>query len=389
MSEADAVPRNRTRKKLLMILALFFLIGGAVAAWHWLTIGQYKAFTDDAYVNGNLVRITARSEGTVVSISADEMDPVHQGQVLVMLEDSDARAALDQAKATLAESVRRTAQLLSQADQQRAVVKLREKELELAKDIERRRVAMADQRLGPEEQARQAKLNADIAAATLEVARRELDTTEALIHNTPLARQPAVLEAEARLRSAWLDWARSRIPAPISGYVAKRTVQLGQRVKPEDALMAVVPLEQLWVDANFKEDQITHLRLGQPVTLTADVYGDGVVYHGKVQGIGMGTGAAFALLPAQNASGNWIKVVQRLPVRIALERSELTQHPLRLGLSMRVTVDTHQRDGTVLAALPMATPFTTPVYDRGGDPLDGVIDGIVKANAPLPAAKTP
>jgi membrane fusion protein (multidrug efflux system) len=390
MSEAEVVPpANNKRKRLLLILALCFIAGGAVAGWHWLTIGQYREFTDDAYVDGNLVRITARSEGTVVSIGADEMDPVRQGQVLVTLEDSDARAALDQAKATLAETVRRSTQLLAQAEQQRAVVGLREKELELAKDTERRRTALADQKLAPEEQARQAKLNAEIAAANLEVARRELNTTEALIQNTPVARQPAVLEAEARLRGAWLDWARSRLPAPVSGYVAKRTVQLGQRVKPEDALMAVVPLEQLWVDANFKEDQLTHLRLGQPVTLTADVYGDDVVYHGQVQGIGMGTGAAFALLPAQNASGNWIKIVQRLPVRIRLDRNELAQHPLRLGLSMRVTVDTRRRDGTVLAALPMAEPFTTPVYDPSDDPLDGVIDGIIKANAALPAAKTP
>ena len=389
MSEAEVVLPGNRRRRLLVILVLIFLGAGALAGWHWVTVGRYREFTDDAYVDGNLVRITARSEGTVVSISADEMDPVRQGQMLVSLEDSDARAALDQAKATLAETVRRTDQLLAQAEQQRAVVDLREKQLELAEDTERRRVALAAQKLGPEEQARQSRLNAEIAAANLEVSRRELATTEALIQHTPLARQPAVLEAEARLRSAYLDWTRCRLPAPVSGYVAKRTVQLGQRVKPEDALMAVVPLDQLWVDANFKEDQLTHLRLGQAVTLTADLYGDDVVYHGKVQGIGMGTGAAFALLPAQNASGNWIKIVQRLPVRIQLDRNELLQHPLRLGLSMRVTVDTHQRDGIVLAALPMAKPFSTPVYDPGDDPLEGVIDGIIKANAAAPAIKAP
>jgi membrane fusion protein (multidrug efflux system) len=389
MNEANAVSPANKRRKLLLILVVVFLAGGAAAGWRWLTVGRYQEFTDDAYVDGNLVRITARSEGTVVSINTDEMDPVRQGQVLVSLEDSDARAALDRAKATLAETVRKATQLLAEADQQRAVVTLREKELELAKDSERRRSALAKQKLGPEEQARQARINTEIAAANLEVAKRQLTTTEALIQHTPVMRQPAVLEAEARLRSAYLDWTRSRVPAPVSGYVAKRTVQLGQRVKPEDVLMAVVPLEQLWVDANFKEDQLAHLRLGQPVTLTADLYGDDVVYHGKVQGIGMGTGAAFALLPAQNASGNWIKIVQRLPVRIQLDRNELTQHPLRLGLSMRVTVDTHQRDGTVLAALPMSQPFSTPVYDPGDDPLDGVIDGIIKANAALPAAKAP
>ncbi len=383
MTEADASPPASKRKTLLLILLLIFLVAGGGFAGYWLTVGQYRESTDDAYVGGNVVQITPRSEGTVVSIHAEEMDPVRQGQTLVTLEDSGPRASLDQAKAELAEAVRKAAQLLAQARQQRALITLRERQLALVKDSERRRVALADQKLAPEEQAQQAKLSTDIAAANLEVARRELATTETLIQDTPLSRQPTVMLAEARLRSAYLDWARARIPAPVTGYIAKRAVQLGQRVKPEDALMAVVPLDQLWVDANFKEDQLTHLRLGQPVKLRADLYGDDVVFHGKIEGIAMGTGAAFALLPAQNASGNWIKIVQRVPVRIALDRNELAQHPLRLGLSMRVEVDTHQRDGAVLAKLPsMQAPFTTPVYNAGGQRVDEMIDDIVRTNSP-------
>ena len=383
MTEADASPPASKRKTLLLILLLIFLVAGGGFAGYWLTVGQYRESTDDAYVGGNVVQITPRSEGTVVSIHAEEMDPVRQGQTLVTLEDSGPRASLDQAKAELAEAVRKAAQLLAQARQQRALITLRERQLALVKDSERRRVALADQKLAPEEQAQQAKLSTDIAAANLEVARRELATTETLIQDTPLSRQPTVMLAEARLRSAYLDWARARIPAPVTGYIAKRAVQLGQRVKPEDALMAVVPLDQLWVDANFKEDQLTHLRLGQPVKLRADLYGDDVVFHGKIEGIAMGTGAAFALLPAQNASGNWIKIVQRVPVRIALDRNELAQHPLRLGLSMRVEVDTHQRDGAVLAKLPsMQAPFTTPVYNAGDQRVDEMIDDIVRTNSP-------
>jgi membrane fusion protein (multidrug efflux system) len=388
MTEADASPPANKRKTLLLILVLIFAAAGAIAVWHWLTVGQYRETTDDAYVGGNVVEITPRSDGTVVSIHADEMDPVQQGQTLVTLENSDARAGLNQAKAVLAEVVRQTAQLQAQAKQQRAVITLREKELELVQDTERRRIALAGQKLAPEEQAQQAKISTDIAAANLEVARRQLNTTETLIQNTPLAQQPAVLQAEARLRSAYLAWGRARIPAPVSGYVAKRAVQLGQRVKPEDALMALVPIDQFWVDANFKEDQLTHLRLGQPVTLTADLYGSDVVFHGKVQGIAMGTGAAFALLPAQNASGNWIKIVQRVPVRIALDRNELLEHPLRLGLSMRVAVDTHERGGAVLVAA-TPKPSSTPVYDPANDAIDKMIADIVSANSAVPAETKP
>jgi len=382
MSEPLAPSSPSKRKPLLLVLLMIFLLTGAGFAWRWLAVGQYRESTDDAYVSGNVVQITARGEGTVTTIHADEMDPVRQGQPLVSLADADARAALDQATAELAGAVRQAVQLLAQAKQQRAVIALREKELALVRDAERRREALASQKLAPEEQAQQARISADIAAANLEVARRELTTTEALIQQTPSARQPAVLRAKAHLRAAYLDWARTQIPAPVAGYVAKRAVQLGQRVKPGDVLMAVVPLEQLWVDANFKEDQLAHLRLGQPVKLTADLYGNDMVFHGKIQGIAMGTGAAFALLPAQNASGNWIKIVQRVPVRIALDRNELAQHPLRLGLSMRVEADTHERGGAVLAAVPPAqAPFATSVYEPADQLIDKLSDEIVRANS--------
>ncbi|MEJ2553420.1 MAG: efflux RND transporter periplasmic adaptor subunit [Gammaproteobacteria bacterium] len=201
-----------------------------------------------------------------------------------------------------------------------------------------------------------------------------------MIQNTPIERQPMVVRAEARLRDAYLEWTHMRIPAPVSGYVAKSPGQLGQRVEPGDDLMALVPIDQLWVDANFKEDQLANLRLGQPVKLTADLYGGDVVFHGKVQGIAMGTGAAFALLPAQNASGNWIKIVQRVPVRIALDRKELRAHPLRLGLSMRVQVDTHDRSGAVLVSTPPA-PSKTPVYDTTDQAVDKMIETIVSTNS--------
>jgi membrane fusion protein (multidrug efflux system) len=377
MSEAADSPRATKRRSLLLILVLIFVLVGGGFVWRWLLVGQYRETTDNAYVGGNVVQIMPRTAGTVIAIYADDMDPVRQGQPLVALEDADARAALAQAKAELAEAVRHAAQLMAQSRQQRALIDQREKELALAKDTERRRTALSAKNLAPEEEAQHAKIAAEIAVANLKVARRELATTEALIQHTPVGRQPMVLRAEARLRGTYLAWERTLIPTPVSGYVAKCPVQLGQRVEPGDALMAVVPIDDLWVDANFKEDQVANLRLGQSVTLTADLYGNDVVFHGKVQGIAMGTGSAFALLPAQNASGNWIKIV-----RIALDQNELRQHPLRLGLSMRVAVDTHDRSGAVLASLRSA-PAKTPVYDEGERKVDKMIAAIVAANSNL------
>jgi len=317
-----------------------------------------------------------------VTIHADEMDQVIQGQPLVTLDDADSRAALAAARAELASAVRDSVRLTAQASELRAMITLRERELALAKDVERRRNSLSRQKLTPEEEAQQSRISVGIAAANVEVAHRNLAATEALIQDGPIMQQPAVQRAAAALRTAYLDYANSRIPAPIGGYVAKRSVQLGERVEPGEALMAIVPLDRLWVEANFKESQLTNLRIDQPVTLTADLYGDAVEFHGRIEGIAMGTGSAFALLPAQNASGNWIKIVQRVPVRIALDSQELAQHPLRLGLSMRVTVDTHTRDGAVLAAMPpQKAPLATPVFEGLDQSVDEMIKDIVRANS--------
>ena len=383
MSDADS-EQNSKRKPALLILGLALLLIGAIIGWRWYSIGQFHATTDNAYVGGYVIAITPRSEGAVVAIHADEMSPVQQGQVLVSLGDASAKANLAQAKAELADAVRQAVKLSAQAEQLKALITLRDRELILARDIEKRRQALAAQHLGPEEDAQHAHLSAEVAAANLEVAKRDLATTEALLQHTPLDKQPTVLRAEAQLRAAYLDWSYTQIPAPVSGYIAKRSVQLGQTVKVGETLMALVPLEQVWVDANFKEDQLTYLHIGQPVTLTADLYGNAVEFHGKVEGIAIGTGSAFALLPAQNASGNWIKVVQRVPVRIALDPSELAQHPLRIGLSMRVDVDTHDRSGPVLSSSNALAAVTTPVYNPPEQAVEKMIDEIVRANSTRP-----
>jgi membrane fusion protein (multidrug efflux system) len=217
------------------------------------------------------------------------------------------------------------------------------------------------------------------AQASLNAAQQELQSNRSLTANTTIASHPNVLAAAARVRDSYINYARNTMPAPVTGYVAKRSVQVGQRVSPGNPLMAIVPLNSVWVDANFKEVQLTHMRIGQPVELTADVYGSNVVFHGKVIGFSAGTGSAFSLLPAQNATGNWIKVVQRLPVRIGLDPQELEKHPLRIGLSMNADVSIKDENGGQLAATPN-TVYQTDVFAKYGDQADAEIARIIEAN---------
>jgi membrane fusion protein (multidrug efflux system) len=231
------------------------------------------------------------------------------------------------------------------------------------------------------EELQHARAALSTANAALAAGRQELEANRARVDRTTLRNHPDVLAAAAQLHDAYLELARTELPAPVSGYVAKRAVQLGQRVSPGAPLMAIVPLDQVWVDANFKEPQLADMRVGQAVTLKSDLYGRRIVYHGTVAGFGAGTGSAFALLPAQNATGNWIKIVQRVPVRIAVDPQELGAHPLQIGLSMQVEVDTHQRDGVRLPQLAQAAPaYSTDVYRAAGDVAERRIASIIAAN---------
>lgn len=215
----------------------------------------------------------------------------------------------------------------------------------------------------------------------MEAAREQLSSNQSLTQGVPVQENPNVLAAAAKVREAYLAERRTALPAPVDGYVARRTVQLGQRVAPGAALMTIVPLSHVWVDANFKENQLRNLRLGQPAKLTADLYGKKVEYTGTVAGLGVGTGSAFALLPAQNATGNWIKVVQRVPVRIALDAAQVQEHPLRVGLSMDVTVNTQQRDGALLAGAPRTDPVAqTNVYGGLDQGAHAEVARIIAAN---------
>jgi len=385
--KAAATPTNGRRKRLLWLLFGLFLAVGVGYGIYWALVGRYVESTDDAYVAGNLVPITPQVYGTVLSIDADNTDYVKAGQTLVGLDPADSRIALEQAEAALARSVRQVRNLMATTAQIEASVALRKTDLARAREDLARRAPLAGSGALPAEELQHARDAVASSKAALDVAERQLVAHRTLIDHTTVETHPDVQSAAARVRAAYLAYARTVLPAPVSGIVDKRNVQVGQRVSPGMPLMAVIPLDQLWVDANFKEEQLLDLRVGQPATLTADVYGGEVKFHGRVAGFGAGTGSAFALLPPQNATGNWIKVVQRVPVRIALEPAEVARHPLRIGLSMQVDVDTRQRGGAFQPKSTSTGPaYRTKVFHSLTELADQRIAAIIAANGGNAAA---
>jgi len=372
----------RKRKVMLLVLVVVVLLAGAgVWAYHEF-IGRFNESTDDAYVNGNVVEITPLVTGTVVSIGADDGDLVHEGQVLVNFDPNDAEVGLQSAQAKLARTVRQVRGLYSNVDGMKAQVNAQQAEVQKAQDNYNRRKNLAAGGAISQEELSHARDDLTSAQNALANAKQQLKTTSALVDDTVVSSHPDVMQAAAELRQAYLTNARSTLIAPVTGYVAKRTVQLGQRVQPGTALMAVIPLDQLWIDANFKETQLRDMRIGQPVDIEADIYGSSVKYSGTVDSLGAGTGSAFALLPAQNATGNWIKIVQRVPVRIHVNAEELAKHPLRVGLSTNVEVNLHDQSGPVLAQQPpQKASFSTNVYDQQLAEADAMIAQLIHDNS--------
>lgn len=385
--EAPAsAPSGNTRKRWLMLVAGAFALAAIAYGTYWALALRYIQSTDDAYVSGNIVQITPQISGTVVAVDADDTQFVKAGQTLVQLDQADAKIALDEADAQLAKSVREVRNLFATTAQQQASVSIRQSELDRATDDLARRDRLATSGAISAEEQHHARDAVDSAKAALIAAQQQLEASRARVDRTTIDNHPDVLNAAAHVRDAYLTYARTTLPAPVSGFVAKRAVQLGQRVSPGAPLMAIVPLDQVWVDANFKEPQLADMRGGQPVTLKADIYGRSVKYHGKVVGFGAGTGSAFALLPAQNATGNWIKIVQRVPVRIALDAQELAAHPLQVGLSMQVEVDTRERSGD---RLPQVTrndqdnpAYATEVFRQLDATAEDRVRAIIAANEP-------
>jgi len=401
MSELSPTEKVTARRRgLTVIAATVALAGLAWGGWQGFN-GQHSQNTDNAYVAGNVVQITPQVGGTVVAIHVDDTDFVRAGQPLVTLDAADARVALEQAEAQLGQTVREVRTLYANNSTLQAQVRLREADLARAQsdlaraqdDMSRREPLVATGAVGKEEfqhasaQLTAAKSAVAAAQSAVQAAQQQLAASLTQTEGTNVEQHPNVQRAAARVREASLALQRVKLLAPMDGVVAKRGVQVGQRVQAGAPLMALVALNQLWVDANFKESQLQNLRIGQPAELEADVYGRKTVFHGTVAGLGAGTGAAFALLPAQNATGNWIKVVQRVPVRIALDPKELAEHPLRVGLSMDVTVDTRDQSGKMLADLPRTTPAaSTPVFEAQERAAEAEVQRVLAASLGRKAA---
>lgn len=383
------------RKRRLTFLGLVCLLAAVAYGLYWWLVARFNVDTDNAYVQGNVVQITPQVGGSVVAIEVNDTDNVKAGQLLIKFDPVDARVALDQAEALLAQAVREVRTTYATNNTISATISARQADLARSEadssrfrsDFTRREGLVESGAVSVEElqhlqtaiaNARSAQA---VAAASLTEAREQLAKNESLTEGTNVENHPRVLAAAAKYREAWLAFKRCEIFAPVSGTVARRSVQLGQRVASGVPIMSIVPLDQLWVDANFKESQLESLRVGQPAELTADAYGQHTKYRGKVVGMGAGTGSAFSLLPAQNATGNWIKIVQRVPVRITLDAKELAEHPLRVGLSMEVKVDVHDQSGpSVVEAKPSESVSSTRVFEDLDQDADERVNAIVSAN---------
>ncbi|MDB5445389.1 MAG: EmrA/EmrK family multidrug efflux transporter periplasmic adaptor subunit [Phenylobacterium sp.] len=370
-AEVDAAPspaaRKARRRRLFAILGAVVLAVGLLWFLYWLLIGSKRVTTDDAYVQADVAQVTALVSGPIVQTPAGETQFVRKGDVVALIDPSDARLALSRAEAQLGQAQRRVQQYYANdqalaattdartSDVSRAQAQLASAQSDLAKaeaEYARRRSlagtgAVSGDELTAAQNARQTSQAAVSAAqsalkqarANVLAAGAQRQSAAVLIRGSDLQSNPEVAAARAQVGQAQLDLERTTVRAPVAGIVTKKAIEIGQRVQAGTVLMSIVPVQSAYVDANFKEVQLRKVHIGSPVTLTSDVYGGGVKFHGRVIGVAGGSGSAFSLIPAQNATGNWIKVVQRVPVRIGLDPRELRDHPLRVGLSMKAVVD--------------------------------------------------
>jgi membrane fusion protein (multidrug efflux system) len=373
-----AQPKASYRPQLLLILGIVLLMA-TLGIWYLLGLGTES--TDDAYVDGNIVQVTSQVSGTVTVISGDNTDHVDAHSPLVTLNAVDAEIQFERAKSNLARAVRQARTQYYQVQQLEAEVSQRQNDVNKGQDDVRRRSQLAASGAVSREEISHAEEVLKNALAGLDGTRHALAVRLAMVDNTTLRTHPDVLVAAANLRDACIALHRSQIYSPVTGVITKRSVQVGQRINPGVALMSVVPIDQVWVNANFKESQIQDLRIGQPVVLRADAYSRKVIFHGSIVGLDAGTGSAFSLMPAQNATGNWIKVTQRVPVRIALQPQEIADNPLRLGLSMRVSVDTNDTSGQVLNKKTPAQPaYSTNIFENELKDANDVVEQVISAN---------
>ena len=374
--------KSQQRKKGLSIFILLLLLIAIGSAAYWFFFIKGFEETEDAYVSGNQVMVSAQVAGNISKINVDNMDPVQAGDVLLELDDTNTKLSFEQAKSNLANAVRQISQLNYTVKQLKSAVRANEITLAQAQGNLNRRVQLVKDGAIDKESFQHAKEAVELAKANLTTSQNQLEANQALLLDGPLSEQPQIQSAVSNLKQAWLNLERTKIRSPIKGYVARRNAQVGQAVSVGGALMAVVTTDQMWLDANFKETQLTHMRIGQPVKIHFDLYGKDKTFDGKVVGIEMGTGSAFSLLPTQNATGNWIKVVQRVPVRIQLDPQQLAENPLRIGLSATVKVDVSDSQGETLRnQAPSTTLYSTNVLQYDESAVNNLIESIIRDNS--------
>ena len=374
--------KSQQRKKGLSIFILLLLLIAIGSAAYWFFFIKGFEETEDAYVSGNQVMVSSQVAGNISKINVDNMDPVQAGDVLLELDDTNAKLSFEQAKSNLANAVRQISQLNYTVKQLKSAVRANEITLAQAQGNLNRRVQLVKDGAIDKESFQHAKEAVELAKANLTTSQNQLEANQALLLDGPLSEQPQIQSAVSNLKQAWLNLERTKIRSPIKGYVARRNAQVGQAVSVGGALMAVVNTDQMWLDANFKETQLTHMRIGQPVEIHFDLYGKDKTFNGKVVGIEMGTGSAFSLLPTQNATGNWIKVVQRVPVRIQLDPQQLAENPLRIGLSATVKVNVSDSQGETLRnQAPSTTLYSTNVLQYDESAVNNLIESIIRDNS--------
>ena len=374
--------KSQQRKKGLSIFILLLLLIAIGSAAYWFFFIKGFEETEDAYVSGNQVMVSAQVAGNISKINVDNMDPVQAGDVLLELDDTNTKLSFEQAKSNLANAVRQISQLNYTVKQLKSAVRANEITLAQAQGNLNRRVQLVKDGAIDKESFQHAKEAVELAKANLATSQNQLEANQALLLDGPLSEQPQIQSAVSNLKQAWLNLERTKIRSPIKGYVARRNAQVGQAVSVGGALMAVVTTDQMWLDANFKETQLTHMRIGQPVEIHFDLYGKDKTFNGKVVGIEMGTGSAFSLLPTQNATGNWIKVVQRVPVRIQLDPQQLIENPLRIGLSATVKVNVSDSQGETLRdQAPATTLYSTNVLQYDESAINNLIESIIRDNS--------
>lgn len=383
MSEVEKPKKNRKkRNNILIFLALFFIVSGGSYGLYYYMYGQFYQTTDNAYVGQNIIYVTPQVSGTVDEVFVSEMQYVKAGDTLGHLDTRNAKLAFNEAKTDLAQTVRKIKQIQIQKEEAQNAISLAQVDADKAKDDLQRNEFLAKKHAISDEKYKNIKYAYEASYQNLEIMRKKLLSLNAIVNDTNISKNPEVENAILQVKRSYLDLKRCDIIAPASGVIAKKNFTIGENVGVQSTLMAIVPTQGFWVDANFKETQLQHMGVDQDVILTSDLYGSDVVYHGKIEGIAPGTGAVFSLLPAQNASGNWIKIVQRIPVRIKLNQAELEKHPLQVGSSMSATVDIHNQKGIVLKHIKIAEKNdpSFKLYQNAMKESEAIVKDIVEQN---------